>query len=262
MNCGLTPASQRSPFQSTTISLLGMLFCVFTTLAVLVSVSSDQSGASLAEVTSSFRVSLQDHGRDEMARIASAFRQVAAVPDDEHGNHFHRGMNPPRYIERNDLSIAASDTEETGLFSTRKRPPTDVNGPVFAHLMTELQRYCNVSLAEELGGQLALDLHSQIPQTEDSIRAAIERILKMCRKANDTVHRSPAEFEVIVWASTPATDAVAAASKDAFIIEQYLGRSLGNQPIPAIKISSSGRIWTHPETPRPLATVIVRAAKR
>jgi hypothetical protein len=239
-----------------------MLFCVFTTLAVLVSVSSDQSGASLAEVTSSFRGTLQDHGRSDVAMIAAAFRQVAAVPDDEQLDQSYGGVNAPRYIERNDQSIVLPEEEETELFSSEELLPTDVNGPVFSHLMTELQRYCKVSPAEELGGQLALDLHSQIPQSEGSVRVAIEKVLRICRKANDTLHRSPAEFEVIVWASTPATDAMATASEDAFTLEQTLERSFKAQSVPAVTISSSGRIWTHPESPRPLATVIVRAAKR
>ena len=262
MNNGLTPASQRSPFHATTISLLGMLLCLFTTLAVLAVVSRDQSGAALAEVTSSFGGSLRDHGRNDVAVIAAAFRQAAAASEDEHTDKNRSGMNATRNSERKDRSLAVAEEHETGLSAGEKLSPTDVNGPVFSHLMTELQRYCTVSRSEELGGQLFLDLHSQIPQSEGFIRVALEKIVKTCRKTNDSVHQLPAEFEVIIWASTPTTEAMAASSEEALTHELSLEKSLKAQTDSAIKISSSGRIWTRPHSPRPLATVVVRAAKR
>ena len=262
MSCRLTPASQRSPFNATTINLAGMLVCVFTTLAVLMSVSRDQSGATVTEVTTAFNVSLQDHGRNDVAVIAAAFRQAAVAPDDSHEQKSRSDVKARRNIIRNDQSLEISEDEETGLLASEKLRATDINGPVFVHLMTELQRYCKVSPAMELGGQLALDLHSQIPQSEDLVRNAIEKTLKTCCKTNDSSGQLPAEFELIIWASTPATDALAVASQEAFALEQSLGKSLKAQSGDGIRISSSGRIWTRPESPRPLVTVVVRAAKR
>lgn len=262
MKCSLTPASQRSPFHATTINLAGMLLCVFTTLAVLLSVSRDQSGATTSELTTAFNGALRDHGRNDVAVIAASFRRAAVAPVNGREDKSRSGVNARLNLDRNDHFSAVSAEEEEGLFSTEKLRPTDVNGPVFSHLMTELQRYCNISPAEELGGQLALDLHSQIPQSEDFVRNAIGKILKTCRKDNDSIGLSPAEFEVIVWASTPATEALAAAAQEAFQLEQSLERSLKAQSDAAITLSSSGRIWTRPESPRPLATVVVRAANR
>jgi hypothetical protein len=262
MNCKLTPASQRSPFHATTINMAGTLLCVFTTLAVLVSISRDQSGATIAEVTNSFNGSLHDHGRNDVAVIAAAFRQAVVTPDHNRADKSRSGVTAPRNIKRIDESWAASEEDETEPSSLEKLRPTDVNGPMFSHLITELQRYCRVSPSVELGGQLALDLHSQIPQSEDFVRNSIARILKTCCKANVTVGQSPAEFEVVVWASTPATDALVAASQEAFAVEQSLAKSWKVQTEGVISVSSSGRIWTRPNSPRPLATVIVRAAKR
>ena len=262
MNCRLTPASQRSLFHATTINLAGMLLCVFTTLAVLVSVSRDQSGATVAEVTTAFNVSLRDHGRNDVAVIAASFRQASVTPDDKRADSSRSGVNAPRNMKRDDQSSATSEEEEAGRLPNEKLRPTDVNGPVFSNLMTELQRYCKVSPSVELGGQLALDLHSQVPQSENLVRNAIEKILKTCRKKNVSAGSSPTEFEVIVWASTPATEAMAAASEDAFALEQSLGKSLKAQSDDAITVSSSGRIWTRPQSPRPFATVVVRTAKR
>ncbi len=261
MNYGLTPASQRSPFRATTISLTGMLLCVLTTLGVLVSVSRDQSGATLVELTSSFSGSLRDHGRNDLAVVATVFRHAAVADEDLRAIKSRSGVSAPRYNSRNDQSSVALAEENAELFSSKQLQPVDVNGPVFLHLMTELQRYCQVSPAEELGGQLALDLHSQISQSEDSIRSTIERILKTCRKSTASILQSPAEFEIIVWASTPATESLAAASEEAFTIEQSLESSFKAQSAPAIVIGSSGRIWTRPQSPRPLATVVVRVAE-
>jgi hypothetical protein len=170
-------------------------------------------------------------------------------------------LTSARSIDRNVVAME-SEEEEQGQFADEKLLPTDVNGPVFLHLMTELQRYCQVSPAQDLGGQLALDLHSQIPQSRDSVRNAVERILKTCRNDTSSAGQSPAEFEVIFWASTPATDALAAASQEAFAFEQSLEKSLKAQSSAEIAIRSSGRIWTRPNSPRPLATVVVRSAKR
>ena len=260
MNCGLTPASERSPFHATTISLAGMMLCLFTTLAVLLSVSRDQSGATIAEVTTAFNVSLRDHGRNDVAVIAASFRQEPGTPDDSLAGKSRSGVNARGISFHNDQSLATSEEEEAGGLSNEKLRPTDVNGPVFSHLMTELQRYCQVSPSVELGGQLALDLHSQIPLSEDFVRKAIEKILRRCCTTDDSTGQLPAEFEVIIWASTPATEALAAASQEAFALEQSLGKSLKAQSASAITISSSGRIWTRPQSPRPLATVVVRSA--
>ena len=262
MNSRLTPASERSPFYATTISLSGMLLCVFTTLAVLFSASRDQSGAALSVVTNSFNKSLQDLGRNDVAIIAASFRKAASAPDENRSGTSRSALKSARSIDRNVHAPAASEEEEQGQFPDETLRPTDVNGPVFLHLMTELQRYCHVSRAQNLGGQLALDLHSQIPQSQDSVRNAVERILKTCRNDTRSAGQSPAEFEVIVWASTPATDALAAASQEAFAFEQSLQKSLKAQSTAEIVIRSSGRIWTRPNSPRPLTTVIVRSAKR
>lgn len=259
MNGRLTPASQRSPFHATTISLAGMLLCVFTTLAALFNVSRDQSGATISEVTTAFNGALRDHGRNDVAVIAASFRRAAVSPVNGREDESRSDVNVRRNIKRNDQSLSASEEDEVGLFSTEKLRPTDVNGPVFSHLMTELQRYCKISPAEELGGQLALDLHSQIPQSENFVRNAIGKILKTCWKDDDSTDQSPAEFEVIVWASTPATEALAVAAQEAFQLEQTLERSLKAQSDATIALSSSGRIWTRPQSPRPLATVVVRA---
>ena len=261
MNCRLTPAAQRSPFHATTINMAGMLLCVFTTLAVLLSASRDQSGAAIAEVTTAFNGALRDHGRNDIAVVAASFRQAAVSPIDSRADTSRSGVNAPRIRERDDQSLVTSEEEEAGLFSREKLSPIDVNGPVFSHLMTELQRYYQVLPAVELGGQLALDLHSQIPQSKDTVRNSIERILKTCGETLHSAGQSPAEFEVIVWASTPATDALAAASQEAFDLQQSMGESLKAQSDDAIRVSSSGRIWTRPNSPRPLVTVIVRAAK-
>lgn len=261
MNLRHPLALQRLRLHTPTINMAGMLLCVFTTLAVLLSVSRDQSGAMVVEVTSAFNGELRDHGRSQLAALAASFREANAAVDDR-VTKSRRGVHIPGISRRDDHSPATLQNEEAERFSNEKLRPKDINGPLFSHLMTELQRYCTVSPTDELGGQLALDLHSQIPQTQNSVRHSIERILKTCLTTKDSTRPLSAEFEVIVWASTPATEALAAASLEAFTLEQSLSRSLGAQSDAGISMRSSGRIWTRSHSPRPLATVVVRAAKR
>ncbi|MFO1000741.1 MAG: hypothetical protein U0936_10400 [Planctomycetaceae bacterium] len=260
MNCRLIPASQRSPFHATTISLAGMLLCIIMTLAVLVNVSRDPSGAALSDLTSSFNGSLQDHGRDDISHIAAAFHRETMSSDRERIGNTPGPGNNRRSSQNIGERSAVLEEEETGQFSGETHRLTDVNGPVFSHLIAELQRYCQVSLPVELDGQLSLDLHSQIPQSEDSLRSAIGRILKTCLKENPS-RPSLSEFEIIVWAVTPATQALRAASEEAFVLDGAMRKSLKAQPDAGITIRSSGRIWTRPQSPRPLATIVVRAAK-
>jgi hypothetical protein len=133
---------------------------------------------------------------------------------------------------------------------------------VFSHLITELERYCNISRSLEFDGQLALDLHCQSQQSDIAIRNAIERTLKTCWKANGPRNEQPSEFEIVIWASTPASDALANATDKAFDLELSLQKSLKANENGRTQLSSSGRIWTRPNSPRPLATILIRTASR
>lgn len=258
----LTPESQRSPFHSTTINLASVLLCVFTTLAVLTSVAFDQSGAAIAEVTTAFNGSLRDHGRKDVAMIAAAFRQAAQDPGEELAGKSRIVGKASRNTQTNDVSLLTSEDEETRLVLSEETRRMDVNEPVFSNLMTELERYSNVSPSMELAGQLRLELHAQVPQSQEFVLDTMERILAICRTVTAPDRKAPAELEIIVWASTPATDALAEATKKAFVLAQSLQKSLQPDSDGAISLSSSGRIWISPVSPRPLATVVVRISQR
>ena len=258
----LTPASNRSPFHASTINLAGLLLCVSTTLAVLISVSRDQSGAELAEVTTAFSGSLRDHGREDFAVIAASFRQEADAANENLADQ--SGINS--IVSRQKLlrgaTLTVPEEEESGRFTTDKLSPVDLNGPVFSHLMTELERFCNISRSVEFDGQLALDLHSQSQQSDNAVRNGIQRILKTCLEARLFSQEQPAELEIVVWASTPASDALAHATDKAFDLERSLQKSLKANSSKPILLSSSGRIWTRSTSPRPLTTIFIRTAKR
>jgi len=257
----LTPASHRSPFHASTINLAGMLLCVFTTLVVLISVSRDQSGAELFEVTAAFSGALRDHGREDFAVIAASFRHEAdAATEKLAGKSEISGIVSRQKLLRG-ATLTVSEEEESGQFTTDKLSPVDVNGPVFSHLMTELERFCNISRSVEFDGQLALDLHSQSQQSDNAVRSAIQRILKTCLEATGLTHELPAELEIVVWASTPDSDALAHATDTAFDLERSLQKSLKANSSKPILLSSCGRIWTRPTTSRPLTTIFIRTAK-
>lgn len=257
----LTPASHRSPFHASAINLAGLLLCVFTTLAVLISVSRDQSGAELSEVTAAFRGSLRDHGREDFAVIAAGFRHEADAANEKLADKSGISGLVSRQKLLRGATLTVSEEEASGQFTTDKPLPVDVNGPVFSHLMTELERFCNISRSVEFGGQLALDLHSQSQQSDSAVRDAVQRILKTCVEAKVLTHEQPAELEIVVWASTPASDALANATDEAFDLEQLLEKSLKANSSGPILLSSSGRIWTRSTSPRPLTTIFIRTAK-
>ena len=258
----LTPASHRSPFHASTINLAGLLLCVFTTLAVLISVSRDQSGAELSEVTAAFSGALRDHGREDFAVIAASFRREADAANENLADKSEINSIVSRQKLLRGATLTVSEEEESGQFTTDKPFPVDVNGPVFSHLMTELERFCNISRSVEFGGQLALDLHSQSQQSDNAVRFAIQRILKTCLEARGFRQEQPAELEIVVWASTPASDALAHATDKAFDLERSLQKSLKANSSKPILLSSSGRIWTRSTSPRPLTTIFIRTAKR
>jgi hypothetical protein len=260
----LTPASQRSPLHASIMSLTGTLLCLFTTFAALVIATHDQSGADLSEVTTAFNGSLHDHGRKDFAVIAAGFRKEIDEPTRELAEKSKTISSASRQKVLREASPRVSEQEESGQFMTDQHSPVDVNGPVFSHLVTELERYCDISRSVEFDGQLALDLHSQSQQPDTAIRNAIERTLKSCRKANVARNEQPAEFEfeIVIWASTPASDALAHATDKAFDLEQSLQKSLTANASGLTQLSSSGRIWTRPTSPRPLATILIRTASR
>lgn len=259
----LTPAAQRSPFQTTAMNLAGLLLCVFTTLAVLINVSHDQSGAALSEVTAAFNGSLHDHGRQDLAVIAAGFREAAAQSASDMSEKNGLRNNESRQKLWREATLTVSNEEERAAWDQRtrqNRASVDVNGLVFSHLMTELERFCRISQSVEFGGQIALDLHSQTPPSDNSIQHAIERTLKTCRKPDGLHHDRPMEFEIVIWASTPASDALGNATQRAFDLEKSLQKfAAGDLSVP-ILLSSSGRIWTRPNSPRPVATLYIRTA--
>jgi hypothetical protein len=257
----LTPASHRSPFHASAINLAGLLLCVFTTLAVLINVSRDQSGTELSEVTAAFRGSLRDHGREDFAVIAAGFRHEADAANEKLADKSGISGLVSRQKLLRGATLTVSEEEASGQFTTEKPLPVDVNGPVFSHLMTELERFCNISRSVEFGGQLALDLQSQSLQSDSAVRDAIQRILKTCVEAKVLTHEQPAELEIVVWASTPDSDALAHATDNAFDLEQSLEKSLKANSSGPILLSSSGRIWTRSTSPRPLTTIFIRTAK-
>ncbi len=257
----LIPASHRSPFHASAINLAGLLLCVFTTLAVLISVSRDQSGAELSEVTASFRGSLRDHGREDFAVIAAGFRHKADAANEKLADKSGISGLVSRQKLFRGATLTVSEEEASWQFTTDKPFPVDVNGPVFSHLMTELERFCNISQSVEFGGQLALDLQSQSQLSDSDVRYAIQRILKTCLEAKVLTHEQPAELEIVVWASTPDSDALAHATDKAFDLEQSLEKSLKANSSGPILLSSSGRIWTRSTSPRPLTTIFIRTAE-
>ena len=257
----LTPASHRSPFHASTINLAGMLLCVFTTLVVLISVSRDQSGAELSEVTAAFSGALRDHGREDFAVIAASFRHEADAANETPADKSGIGGIGSRQKPLRAATLTVSEEEESGQFNTDKLSPVDVNGPVFSHLMTELERFCNISRSVEFDGQLALDLHSQSQQSDNAVRSTIQRIFKTCLEATGLTHEQPAELEIVVWASTPDSDALAHATDTAFDLERSLQKSLKANSSKPILLSSSGRIWTRSTSPRPLTTIFIRTAE-
>jgi hypothetical protein len=258
----LTPASQRSPLNASIMSLTGTLLCLFTTFAVLVIATHDQSGADLSEVTTAFNGSLHDHGRKDFAVIAAGFRKKIDEPTRELAEKSKTISSASRQKVLREASPRVSEQEESGQFMTDQHSPVDVHGPVFSHLVTELERYCDISRSVEFDGQLALDLHSQSQQSDIAIRNAIERTLKTCWKANGPRNEQPSEFEIVIWASTPASDALANATDKAFDLELSLQKSLKANENGRTQLSSSGRIWTRPNSPRPLATILIRTASR
>lgn len=256
----LTPASQRSPLHTSTMSLAGTLLCLFTTCAVLVIAAHDQSGADLVEVTAAFDGSLRDRGREDFAVITAGFRQTIHEPTKELAEKSQTISSASRQKLLREADSRVSEEEEPRQFGTDEDLPVDVNGPVFSNLIAELERYCNISGSVEFDGQLALDLHSQSQQSDSGIRNAIERTLKTCLKANGPRDEQPAEFEIVIWASTPASDALAHATVKAFDLEQSLQKSLKANKTGLTQLTSSGRIWTRPNSPRPLATILIRTA--
>ena len=258
----LTSASHRSPFHASTMSLAGLLLCMFTSLAVLISVSRDQSGANLSEVTAAFNGSLRNHGREDFAVIAAGFRKATHKPNDDFAEKSKTSRNASRQKLFRGATVMESEEQESGQSPTAQRFPVDVNEPVFSHLVTELERHCSILRSAEFDGQLAFDLHSQSHQSDSAVRTAIEQMLRTCRKANEQVAEKSTEFEIVVWASTPTSDALANATDKAFDLERSVQKSLkANRRSPTL-LSSSGRIWTHPNSARPIATIFVRTAKQ
>lgn len=230
----------RIPLTQSAVSFAGMLLCFFTCTGILLNVSGDQTGTQLAETTASFQSSLNNVGGD------SAFSDVRFP-----SGKILTGKSSATPFGQQHLAGSSPQLPRENLSNRRM----DRNAPVFANLLNELRRFCEVSPTEHFEAEFAVDVLSLTGGTEHEIQ----------QSAVDLIHRIQTqsgskqwEFELICWAGSPQKRSLSDSALRAASVKQNIERDFAAEEVELPRIISSGRIWSSPNALRPSLTVVVR----
>ncbi len=235
-----------APSFSSTVSLAGMLLCLFTCTLALLTASADHSGQHLAEVRTAFETSLASCGLSAEVRGQPAGFEVLSRPLSEWSKPFNSlssGMTSVRQPRQPALDV--SETERL----------TDANQETFSRLIVELNRLCDVYPARSYSGELAFDFVLVSPSTD-------QEAMDYCVGLMDRIHTQSGSqdwaFEVVCWADSPRSASLSIAALKAARLSQGVRQQHGKVPL---SLATSARYWTLTKGIRPMVTLVVRKVK-
>jgi len=231
---------------SATVSLAGMLLCVFTCTLALLTASADHSGQRLAEVRTAFETSLGSCGLSSEVGGQPVGFEVSSRPLSEWPKplkSLSAGMTSVRHSRQPLLDVA--ETERL----------TDANQEPFSRLIVELNRLCDVYPAKSYAGELAFDFVLVSPSTDQE---ATDYSVGLMDRIHTQSGSQDWDFELVCWADSPRSASLSVAALKAARLSDGIRQQHGKVPL---SLTSSARYWTLTKEIRPMVTLVVRKVK-
>jgi hypothetical protein len=205
----------------------------------------DQTGRRLAEVSRAFQSSLSGHGIDGTQSTEDSARLLS----------FRDTESDPRHILRDSNNRMSPGTAHPSFNDDDPRTLRDVREPAYLNLLSELQRFCQVSSVDVFDGETAIDLLWPSTRTDQEIG---DRICDVIESVESQSTGFKCEYQLTVWAASPVRSAFLDAALRAVTIESQVQNQRSRlSPVP-IRLSSSGQVWNNRKTIRPAVTVVIR----
>jgi hypothetical protein len=234
------------------VTLSALVLCVSSVCLVLIHATEDQSGTKLSQITKSFRAAMKGTTleftptvKSDSAKSDSANAPVAVTSGDSTGVRLAQNL-----IQRRNRLARVSQTTEVDPDRL-----VDKDGAAFDNLLSEISRYCPVSNATDIDGEIAIDLFSADLSTDEQVVPFAVQAIQQTRK---NASFGDWEFEIVCWATTPAASSLRDAVLKAAQIQTAVDQKCVSENAAVSQMTSSGRIWTSPSEVRPMATLLIR----
>jgi hypothetical protein len=126
---------------------------------------------------------------------------------------------------------------------------------VYLNLLSELQRFCRVSDADTLDGELAIDLLWPSAKSDEEI---ISRIGDVIQSVENDARGFECEYQLTVWAASPVRTAFQEAALRASKLQSLVQEHQASHSCAPIRLSSSGQVWSFRKAARPAVTIVIR----
>lgn len=245
------------PFRSSTTSLIGMLLCIFAMILAMVSISTDQTGTSVATVAQSFNesfpsqpigalVSTPSKAHSRVFQFASANNRVPPEPEFP-----ERKFQDEEELFAFDAELP-EDTTETD--QTRISRRVEVTG--FPHFVQELGRLRDVSRVRSCDSQPFVDFiaaeEMSIESCADTIGWLIESTVNQTRTTSSSASLT---FRAILWSPSPTFAMLTKTTREAGLIEQLVSERLSQQGIKNVNVAIESSAWMSTTAQRPVFSV-------
>ena len=237
----------RSPFRQSTVSMAGMVLCVFFCTLVLLNACGDETGHRLSAVTAAFQSNVAAHGMGSASvnQVRTSVIPAAGVPEQTE-------LPSTRNIRSStDSRNQRTDMDEEPL--ALEDPDQDA----FASFLRELSRLATVTPARSFDGEVTVDFLATGPRSQKEIVATS---LNLIHSLHREAQIPAAEVEIVLWAGTPEKSSLARAALEAAELHEEITRQLSSTEKNAYHLCTSGRIWYSETELRPAVTIVIRRA--
>lgn len=227
-------ANHSAMIQPTTMTVISGLTIVVAATWALGSMEQDQSGQSIAVVSSSFRT--------ESGIRRNGFEPIPVGQID--------GWDTPPVRSRSSQSLAV----------TLGEAKEDVDpAQIFASLMSELERIAGNRRSETPVHAVELNIKDRDPEYAISVIRSIHGSLD---HAGFLTTAEKLRLEIQTWAASPTQKAWIDAVQDASRLQHEIDRGLSDAKLLHITTKSSAALWPYPTQVRPALTIVVQVPVR
>lgn len=248
MNSSGSCYQKRKTVDRSLVTLSALVLCVTSVCLVLIHAAEDQSGTKLSQITKSFRAAMEGTKLEfAPAGNNTSASQAEEGPSSKDSSDMRLEQSLIR--KRSRLARVSQTTE------VDPEQLVDRDGAAFDNLLSEISRYCPVSNAIDIDGEIAIDLFSADLSTDEQV---VPFAVQAIQETRQNASFGDWEFEIICWATTPAASSLRGAVLKAAQIQTAVSQKCASENAAVSQMTSSGRIWTSSSEVRPMATLLIR----
>lgn len=245
------------PFRSSTTSVVGMLLCIFATILAMVSISTDQTGTSVATVAQSFSesfhsqpidglVSTPSKARSRIFQFASANNRVSPEPE----------FPERKFQDEEELFAFDADLLEDTNEAGQTRIPRRVEVTGFPHFVQELGRLRDMSRVHTCDSQPFVDFIAAEEMSSEACADTIGSLIESTIDQTRATSLSPSlTFRAILWSPSPTFAMLTKTAREAGAIEQLVREQLSQQGIKNVTVAIESSTWMSTIAQRPVFSV-------